>query len=146
MTVIAWDGRTLAADKRMSFGTSFAVTTKIFRIGGMLVGVAGDAALAREMADWVCDGMQAETFPTKARTDPISMLVIRLDGSLHYFTSSPVPMVLEDKVFTLGSGCDFAAAALYLGKTAREAVEVAIALDSGCGNGIDTLDLEMASV
>ena len=36
---------------------------------------------------------------------------------------------------------DFALAAMHLGKSAREAVEVACALDVFCGNGIDTLEL-----
>lgn len=142
MTVIAWDGRTLAADKRMSFGTSFSTTTKIYRINDMLVGIAGDASLAREMFDWVHAGMGVEKFPAKAKADGTSMIVIQPAGTLQYFTNSASPMVLDDKFFTTGSGADFAAAALHLGKTAREAVQVACDLDSGCGNGIDTLELE----
>jgi hypothetical protein len=50
--------------------------------------------------------------------------------------------VTEDAHHAIGSGRDFAAAAMYLGKTAREAVEVAMALTGFCGHGVDTLEFE----
>ncbi|HEX5126493.1 MAG TPA: hypothetical protein VFW00_07110 [Rhodocyclaceae bacterium] len=141
MTVICWDGKTLAADKRVSFGTSISTTTKIHRINGMLVGCAGVAANGASCIQWVRDGMDRSQYPAVQKDDPCSLLVILADGTIHYYSKTADPLVIECKTFAIGSGSEFADAALYLGKTAREAVEVAIALDSGCGNGIDTLDL-----
>lgn len=142
MTVIAWDGKTLAADKRMSFGNSFVTTTKISRAtGGLIYGYAGDSALGREMGKWVRDGRNPETFPTEARTKPGGLIVISPTGAINYYTSSPVAMLIEEPYFTIGSGADYATAALYLGKTASEAVAIASVLDPNCGNGIDTLEL-----
>lgn len=142
MTVICWDGKTLAADKRMSFGTSFVTVTKIHRIDGKLVGFSGDSAQGRSCIQWVRDGMKREEYPSLQKSTPGSLLVIQPDGAIHYFGNTPDPMVIEEICFAIGCGSEYADAALYLGKTAREAVEVAIALDSGCGNGIDTLELE----
>lgn len=142
MTVIAWDGRTLAADKRTSFGTSFVTTTKIQRIDGRLVGYSGDSAQGRSCVQWVRDGMDKTKFPELQRSTPGSLLIIESGGAIHYYGNTPDPIVIEDKRFSIGSGSEYADAAMYLGKTAREAVEVAIALDSACGNGIDTLELE----
>lgn len=141
MTVICWDGRTLAANKRVSFGTSIATTTKIHRIDGMLVGCAGGAAEGRACVQWVRDGMDRSQYPSVQKEDPCSFLVILPNGAIHYYSKAPDPLVIEDKTFAIGSGSEYADAAMYLGKSAREAVEVAIALDSGCGNGIDTLEL-----
>lgn len=141
MTVIAWDGVTLAADKRVSFGTSIATTTKIHRIGDMLVGYAGDSAQGRSCLQWVRDGMDKATYPELQKSSPGSLLVILPCGAIRFYGNTPDPLEIEDKTFSVGSGSEYAEAALYLGKTAREAVEVAIALDSACGNGIDVLTL-----
>lgn len=142
MTCIAWDGKTLAADKRVSFGASISTTTKIHRIDGMLVGCAGGAAQGVSCIQWVRDGMDRSQYPAAQKEDPCSLLIIQPNGAIHYYSKTPDPLMVDDKTFAIGSGSEYAEAALYLGKTAREAVEVAIALNSGCGNGIDTLELE----
>ena len=69
------------------------------------------------------------------------MLIIMPDGAIHYYSKTPDPLIVEGRTFAIGSGSEYAEAAMYLGKTAREAVAVAIALDSGCGNGVDELVL-----
>lgn len=38
MTCVAWDGHTLAADKRSCYGSMITTVTKIHRIDGVLVG------------------------------------------------------------------------------------------------------------
>lgn len=141
MTIICWDGKTLAADRRVSFGTSIATTTKIHRINGMLVGCAGGAAQGASCIQWVRDGMDRSKYPDVQKDDSCSLLVILPDGAIHYYSKTVDPLVVECKTLSIGSGSEYADAAMYLGYAAREAVEVAIALDSGCGNGIDTLEL-----
>lgn len=146
MSVIAWDGHTLAADKRATFGTTIRTTTKIFRVGDALVGYAGDAAFGEEMVAWLARGADPTDFPSgnRDKDDWAGLLVIRKGQPILRYERTPYPIRFEDKTFSIGCGRDFALAAMHLGKTAREAVEVAIALDSGCGNGIDTLELEAA--
>jgi 20S proteasome alpha/beta subunit len=143
MTVIVWDGRTLAADKRASCNGIVRTTTKIFRVRDMLVGLAGDADYSRAMLQWVIAGMNEDRFPEHQKTsaDYVSVLVITKSREILKFERTPYPIVFEDKVFAMGSGRDFALAALHLGCDARRAVEVACALDVSCGNGIDTQDL-----
>lgn len=141
MTVIVWDGITLAADRRVTFGTSISTTTKIHKISNMLVGGAGKSSEVQACVQWVRDGMDRSQYPSIQKEDPCSFLVIHADGAIHYYGKTPDPLIIEDTRFTIGSGSEYADAAMYLGKTAYEAVEVAIALDSGCGNGIDCLTL-----
>lgn len=43
MSVIAWDGERLAADKRATLGTLIRTTTKVFHLGDALAAYAGDA-------------------------------------------------------------------------------------------------------
>jgi 20S proteasome alpha/beta subunit len=144
LSVIAWDGKTLAADKRASFGTTICVTTKIFRSGDALIAYAGDASFGNEMRAWFDRGAHPEDFPASNRDkdDWAGLLVIRKGQPIARYERTPYPVLFEDKRFSIGSGREFALAAMHLGKTAAEAVEVAIELDSGCGNGIDTLTLE----
>lgn len=143
MTCIAWDGKTLAADKRCSQGGTVGVATKIYRINGLLIGGAGEVSFINEMIHWVKEGRDLAKFPASQRDkdDWQPILLIEGDGSASLYDRSPHPVRLEQKHIAIGSGCEFARAAMYLGKTAREAVEVAIALCTTCGNGIDTLEL-----
>ncbi|MBT2300371.1 hypothetical protein J7E70_07825 [Variovorax paradoxus] len=141
MTVIAWDGRLLAADKRTSFGGLHATTQKLHRVGERFVGCAGNTAQIQEMLVWLEKG-DPEKFPATQRStaDCVSMLVID-NGRILQYENTPYPMVIENGFWAIGSGRDFAMAAMHLGKTAEEAVEVACHLDATCGNGIDVLEI-----
>lgn len=144
MTVIAWDGVHLAGDKRTNFGGMHATTTKVHRLpDGSLVGCAGNTAQIAEMIEWIGGGCDADKLPATQR-DPkecVSALVIRPDGQILQYENTPHPIVIENGQWAIGSGRDFAWAAMHLGRTAKEAVELACELDSNCGNGCDVLAL-----
>jgi 20S proteasome alpha/beta subunit len=145
MTVIAWDGKTLAADKLSTDGTSRRTVTKIHRLSnGAVLGACGDAGQCREMQAWYCNGAKPEELPPKQRDADTAawLLVIEPGPRILYFQLGPYPILLEDKIFAMGSGREYAMAAMHLGKTAREACEVAIALSPECGQGVDELELE----
>lgn len=143
MSVIAWDGHTLAADKRACLGTLIRTTTKIFRIGDSLAGYAGSADQGEEMLAWLRNGAEIDRFPASQRDEDgwASVIVVSPGGKILKYERTPHPLQFEDLHFALGCGRDFALAAMYLGCDARRAVEVTCALDNGCGNGVDTLTL-----
>lgn len=145
MTVIAWDGKMLAADKRTNFGGLHATTTKIHRLkDGRLVGCAGNTAQIAEIVHWLSTGADADKLPSVQR-DPkecVSALVIEPCGRVLQYENTAHPIVIENRCWAIGSGRDFAMAAMHLGKTAHQAVTLACELDSSCGNGIDMLTLE----
>lgn len=144
MTVIAWDGRTLAADKRMSWNGYPATTTKISRApNGALIGGTGDSDAIAALRKWYLDGAVPADYPNNTCDGDYRarLLVITPTGQITVYLADPVPVTLDDKCFAVGSGADFALAAMHLGHSAKKAVEVACALDTGCGNGIDTLRL-----
>jgi ATP-dependent protease HslVU (ClpYQ) peptidase subunit len=139
MTVIAWDGKTLAADKQSTFCGLPRTTTKIHRAkDGSLLGAAGETAMCAALRAWYDAGAVTADFPDKSNTS--HLLVIRPDGQVYLYDGHAVPIHLEDPFTALGSGRDYAMAALHLGKTAAEAVQVACVFDAWCGNGIDTLE------
>ena len=140
MSVIAWDGKTLAADRQGSDGNKNLRLTKIWKHGEQLLGGTGNAALIQELLEWVKAGADPEKYPEKQKAEPSSFFIINETGIWSY-EGSPVPLKFENDFLAFGSGRDFALAALYLGKDAREAVEVACQFDLHCGNGIDVLTL-----
>lgn len=144
MTVIAWDGKSLAGDKRAVVGGGLIrTTTKIFSVlhGLALAGYAGDADAGEEMLAWFEDGYQPAKFPAsqRDRDNWSGLLVVWGDGRIWKFERSPYPIKFPPQHFAIGSGRDFALMAMHLGKTAREAVKLASIFDSGCGNGVDEL-------
>lgn len=145
MTVVAWDGKTLAADKRTSFGGLHATTTKVHRANGALLAGCGVTAQVVELLCWYRAGCNPATFPEIQRDakESVSLLAIQPGGLLLQWETTPYPLVLENKQWAIGSGRDFAIMAMHLGKTAREAVELACVFDSNSGNGVDSMDLEV---
>lgn len=143
MTCIAWDGTTLAADRLAAYGGMTNEVTKIHRVNGVLVGGSGDLPFVLEMIEWVRAGRKPEDFPPAQRSkdDWQPLLVIEVDGTTSLYERTPYPVRNKNKHVAIGSGREFARAAMHLGRTAREAVEVACALSIECGGGIDVLSL-----
>ena len=144
MTVIAWDGLRLAADKRASIGGLIRTTTKVFDLGDALAGYSGDADAGEEVLAWFRAGADPEKFPAQQRSGDhwAGLLVVHRGGSIWKFERTPHPVRFPAQTFAVGSGRDFALAAMHCGRTAPEAVEVACLFDSGCGNGVDVLTFD----
>lgn len=141
MTVIAWDGTALAADKRAISGGGIARTvTKIVRHEGALLGITGCWDTGAEMLAWWRDGAKPADFPKTAREDKATLIVIDAQG-IRIWCTGPYPMWIEAERCAWGSGRDFAEAVMHLGLPAEMAVRVACEFQSDCGNGIDVLAL-----
>jgi 20S proteasome alpha/beta subunit len=142
MTIVAWDGKMLAADKRaINNGYVGGTVTKIHRWDGGLCAFAGDMDIGVQMVQWLRDGAEPDNFPKQQEKNAASFMVIHADGRTVRYETTPVPLPFENTIQAMGSGRDYALAVMHLGHDAVKAVEVACALDSGCGNGIDRLTL-----
>jgi ATP-dependent protease HslVU (ClpYQ) peptidase subunit len=139
VTVIAWDGMTLAADKRAVTAGACATVTKIFRRAGFLIGVSGSFKHGMAVADWIEAGGKPDDYPKADKDDASHTLVIHPDGRVVKYEGTPWGFEIEDRFAATGSGRDYALAAMYLGHDARTAVEVTNALSCDCGNGVDTM-------
>ena len=145
MTVIAWDGKTLAADKQSTICGNPATVTKIYRVPGGMVAFSGSGSHAMELLTWFKAGRDPATYPrcrSADQEDGAGSLFISDQREIHLYSHvSPFCEVLEQRFYARGAGRDYALAAMHLGHDARTAVEVACALDNTCGRGIDTLEL-----
>lgn len=147
MTVIVWDGTTLAADRRAcASGFTYSVS-KIARIDGCLVALSGYFGRFGLYKTWLASGRAPDLLPPRPADDRewSQVLVIHRDGLIERFEGgSSAPIIVEETWHAMGSGRDYAAAALHLGCDAVRAVEVASALSEECGNGVDTLTFDAA--
>lgn len=143
MTVIAWDGKTLAADKRALASGVAKTTTKIYRVGECLVGFSGTLTTGMAMLDWWRNGHDPAKFPSvqNDKDEWTPFIVIFKGGPILVYERGPHPCEFDQTSYAMGSGRDFALAAMHLGYGAAKAVEVACALSVECGNGIDALTL-----
>ena len=143
MSVLAWDGKTLAADKRVTSAGLARTTTKIFRFENCLLGITGNIDQGMEMIDWYRNGQNPKEFPASQRDkDDWALLVVVDKNGVGFYERTPFRCNVEDRIFAAGSGRDYALAAMHFGKSAFEAVAVASFFDVNCGNGIDELTLQ----
>ena len=144
MTVIAWDGHTLAADKLACNGWTRGTVTKIWRHGRELLGVCGDLPIGLELRDWYAAGAVRPDFPAANRDQDkgASLIVVKPNGEVWKYESGPIPFRVEGKFCAFGSGDEAALVAMHCGRTAAEAVGLASMVNTTCGNGIDALTIE----
>lgn len=142
MTTIAWDGHTLAADKRACSSGLCLKVRKIWRIGELLYGASGSADQAAEMFAWIERGRRPDDFPASQRDKDDYAPVLVIDGGrVLKYERTPFPIEFETVHHAIGSGRDFALAGMACGLTAAQAVGLAAQFDSGTGDGVDTLVL-----
>src|SRR5271170_5660551 len=109
MTTIAWDGHTLAADKKFSGGAP-NVGRKIWRLNdGRIVGAAGVTALCIIWKDWLDHGGDRPS--SLGGEDYINGLEIALDGAV-FFHGKYGRVPFEDKFAAIGSGECYAVAVM----------------------------------
>lgn len=144
MTTIAWDGRTLAADKQATSGGLIHTTTKIFEHRTGLYGITGHASHGLAVYRWIIEtNSDPKSYPPNPSNDEYGYLLhIDKKGKIWCYEGFPIPANMEDPFFAIGSGREYATAAMYCGKTAIEAVEIASKFNTGTGQGVDSFTLE----
>lgn len=144
MSVVAFDGQSVAADRKASDNGTAFTTTKIFQEGDAILGMVGTAAGTQAMRAWFRAGCPAADFPNKGVDErwQTLMAVFRKDGPVMVYDMFPIPGVFSDRLFAMGSGRDLALGAMYAGASAKDAVNIAGQLENSCGMGTDVLEFE----
>lgn len=143
MSVIAWDGKIIAADKQATNSSMRAKCTKAKRIGDYVYAFAGDLECGLAMIDWHVNGANKEDWP-KFQEDPdrwTRLVVADATGCVSY-EMVPIAVPVESEFLAWGSGRDFAMGAMGMGATAKEAVEIANMFSTDCGFGVDWFELK----
>ncbi|MEO8807918.1 MAG: hypothetical protein ABI433_17695 [Burkholderiaceae bacterium] len=129
----------LSGNQWISYGRS----TKIARVDGHLIGGAGVASVSRQFIEWFRAGRIPGDYPEsmKDKDDGSTMLVITPAREVTVYQRTAMPVLHDNKWYSIGSGQEVAAAVMHMGYDAVKAVEIACAVCTGCGGGIDTLEL-----
>lgn len=143
MTVIAWDGKTLAADRQTTIGDMIATRSKIHKLGDDLYFVgSGDTDRVLIMVEWVRNGCDPEKWPSFQRNqDTWVRFVVARDGKILEYNQEPMPIPCEDEKMAWGSGSSYAMGALMVGASAIEAVLATNKCCNTCGNGCDSVEV-----
>lgn len=144
MTVIVWDGKTVAADRRGCINDAAMTMTKVWLItDGAVVATTGDAGFGMALVQWWTEGADPAKWPAFQSTDDWAKLIVfQPNYPPMCYERQPVPFPVEDQFMAWGSGREFALGALAMGATARQAVEVACRFNVYCGNVVDEFSVE----
>lgn len=140
MSTIAWDGKTLAGDRLgvRGEGLRFEVV-KVFALSnGSLYGGVGKHDNVLQVLWWLENGGEPPNLGSEAS---FSGLVVMPEKKVHLFDELLVPKPVLESFFAIGSGRDFAIAAMALGQTAAQAIELAMRYDIYTGIGVDVVSL-----
>lgn len=135
MSVIAWDGTRVAADRGALSGDVRSTCPKIELIDGRVFGGTGGAEAYLLVRNWYLDGADPAKWPEIQKTDDWSRLLIFEKGGVTEYERWPVAQKVEDPYFAWGSGREVALGVLYVGGSVEQAVEAACYHLSGCSRG-----------
>lgn len=137
MTCIAWDGKSLAADRLVGEGYTLS---KIWRLkDGSLFSGCGNYDDLVEVAEWLDHGGKPDKKPTLVSGES-DFLLVDSKGRCYWFTVPFLrPIRFNEKLVALGSGGPYALGAMKVGADAKRAVEIASECDIRTGKGITVM-------
>lgn len=146
MTCIAYRSGIMAVDSAAtSNGTVTGSSTKIARNKkGDLAGASGDAIYNYAFRQWFLKGEKGKPPDATESGAPASSnkgLIVRRKGTIEVYEFKG-KHVMEANYYAMGSGRDHALGAMFVGASAIQAVEAAIAHDTYCGGKIVSLKHE----
>jgi hypothetical protein len=139
MTTVAFDGKTLAADRRMG---GWLNVCKIFRLkdGRVAAGCGRNFDAIREIITWLDAKSPTSKRPEIEEADAPDLLLVSPKGVLQWMTwPYSHGMEVREPFFAIGSGARYALGALAAGCSARRAVAIACRFDVHSGQGIDAV-------
>lgn len=147
MTTIAFDGKSVAFDTQSTCGGRIShVDDKVVEIqnyGIVYAGGSGELDSVHAFQDWVAGGMKPDDYPDlcKERADNSCFILINYKGELQEFERRPHPVATVVGRDALGSGSDYALGAMAAGKSAEEAVRIAMEYDAYTGGEVIVFDM-----
>jgi hypothetical protein len=125
----------IAADSCVSGDDSHYLIEKLRRGKDSIYGGCGDFEKLLKFYQTIESGGDLDS-----DTD-VTILELRHDG-IWIYESCIIPARIKNDFWAVGTGANYAIAAMHLGKTPREAVEIAAMFDPGTSAPIDCLKLE----
>lgn len=139
MSVIAWDGKILAADRQGTFSNMRRTGRKIYKLeNGNVIAFCGSISTSLLLLDWYKSGADKEKWPEEIQQgDKWCNIIVAEKGKCRFMDQQPFFLPVFDPFAAWGIGADFAIGAMEMGADAKTAVEIAIKWSEGCGCGVD---------
>ena len=149
MTTIAFDGRSMAADRMCTIGNTPVrsphpkIRRLVYKNLPAVMGTSGAVEYGHALMDWLEAGAAAGKEPQLSDDgDHSCCVLLATKDSVFLFANSCTGVPLGPVPWASGSGADYALGAMAMGARAKKAVEVAVTLDVNSGCGIDVLRLK----
>jgi len=140
MTVIVWDGETLATDGAATDGACQWETEKAWyahnAFGQYIISGAGPLQTILQMRQWYISGAHPDEFPEAQTTLAFCQFVVVNSDGLRRWEQGAIPIEHQRLKCAFGEGKEFAYGAMAMGATAAQAVEVANKFSPHCGLGV----------
>lgn len=153
MSVIAYDGKTIAADRMATYNEFQLQAEKLFKVAPhIILGFVGEHGQGQKLISWFKNGAKPEDFPTPEEHATATLIVLtkHTKGAtdpngkpicMFYPGANNIPLEIKNTPMAWGSGAGIALGAMLAGKTATRAVELANTMADGCGMGVTTMKL-----
>lgn len=145
MTTVAWDGKTIAADRQATGGGGLRrELAKLYRSRLYIFGGVGQLDDVMSIAEWFrLHDANSEKAPTLSEGGTNGIAVDTRSGKAFIVEGAkPRLSPILESFHASGSGRDFAISAMAFGKNAREAVLFASRFDVFTGGKVDVVHLE----
>ena len=142
MTVIVWDGKTLATDCAATDGAAKWRTQKAWRWADEVLSGAGPLQTILQMRDWYMGGALENKFPAAQLTPQFChFVVLKPNVGLVRYERGLIPVEHGYGKCAFGEGKDFAYGAMAMGAGAETAVIITNEHSVHCGLGVMTYEV-----
>ena len=143
MTVLVWDGLSLATDIQANDGSATWQSSKAWYVTNPhdKIGIVSGVGLLRDilnMREWYINGAIPEEFPSDATK---SQLIVIDENGLWLYEGTPHAVCYGHEKIAFGHGKDFAFGALAMGADARQAVLACNQCSLHCGKGVEVYSI-----
>lgn len=146
MSVIAWKDNCLAADRRVVLGDTIVEGDKIERYEDRIYGFVGVGDFGRLLIEWHKHKDRVEygfpAFPACQKTfnEHHTAMIVIMPEHIEVYRQSHNPLIMQlDEVLAIGSGAEAALGAMYAGRSAVDAVNIASRINIRCGEGVTAI-------
>jgi hypothetical protein len=139
MTTIVATRTWIAADRKIACDLVFK-STKLFRVNGSIIGVAGSFQHALKFIEW---RKNLDNKPTMGEDD-FEALELTANGKLFLWQSELIAMPIDGDCYAIGSGGGIALGALEMGASPKKAIALAAKYDNKTGSAAQIMRLKGA--
>ena len=113
---------------------------KVYPIEGEFIGCSGESGGSLLWFEWYMDGCDNETLRTQMAEEDFDIVILHSDGKIQCSDGAGIIEDIHEPFYAIGSGTKCALAAMHCGKSATEAVEIAMKIDPHTGGKVQVYD------